>query len=98
MLKYYIALFIIAGIVLFNVYSQDPCNKVSRTEFSSKHPDYKILDSVAGNGTPEFVQCHIYYNKPDIKSVFKDIWQFQNKGNGWEFSEIIVEGEMEPTR
>jgi len=89
MLKYYIALFLIAGAVLFYVFSQDPCSKQVRTDFASKYPDYEILSSGAGEGSPDSVLCHISYQKPDNKLVYKEIWAYQNSGSGWVFSRVL---------
>ena len=91
MLKYYIALFLVAGAALFYVYLQDPCNSKIREDFAGKYPDYKILSSGAGEGTPDKVMCHVSYHKPDNKQVFKDIWIYVNSGNCWEFSRILEE-------
>ena len=89
MAKYYIALFLIMGAVLFYIFLEDPCNNILRADFSEKFPDYKILDSVSGEGSPDNVQCHIYYEKPDSKQVYKDTWSYRNSESGWRFSEVI---------
>jgi len=89
MWKFYLLLFAIMGSVLFYVYVEDPCNQQIRTEFSSKYPDYKILDSISGEGTPENVLCHIYYEKPDSEEIYKDIWSYKNSESGWQMSGII---------
>jgi hypothetical protein len=89
MLKYYIVLFLIAGAVLFYVFSQDPCSNLVRTDFSNKYPDYKILSSGAGEGTPDSVLCHVSYQKPGSNQVYKDVWAYQNSGSGWVFSRIL---------
>ncbi len=95
MIKYYAALFLITVVILYNVYSHDPCIKRLRTEFSSKYPDYRILE-VVGQGSPEEVQCHIQYTKPGNQQTYKDVWVYQNTGNGWEFSKILASEELEP--
>jgi len=98
MLKYYIFLFLIAAGALFYVFLEDPCNKMLRTDFSNKHPAYKILNSGAGEGSPDGVQCHIFYEKPDSDQVYEDIWIYKNTGNGWSFSGVLEtrEGERTP--
>ena len=89
MLKYYIALFLVAGLVLFYIFITDPCNSQIRTDFSNKYPDYEILFSGAGEGSTDIVQCHISYQKPDSKQIYEDVWLYQDSGNGWEFSKIL---------
>ena len=97
MLKYYIVLFLIAGGVLFYVFSQDPCNTLVKTDFANKYPGYKILSSGAGEGSPDSVLCHISYQKPDGKQVYKDVWAYQNSDSGWRFSRILGGNESEQT-
>ena len=67
MAKYYFILILIMGAVLFYIFLQDPCNELMRMDFSEKHPSYKILDSGSGEGSPDNVHCHLYYQKPDSK-------------------------------
>jgi len=95
MAKYYILLFLIAGIVLFYIYSTDPCNEKLRMDFSNEHPDYKILDSGSGEGSVDNVHCHIYYLKPDSDQIYEDIWLYQNSDDGWNFSRILETRERE---
>ncbi|MBW2289414.1 MAG: hypothetical protein JRG90_16530 [Deltaproteobacteria bacterium] len=97
MLKYYIFLFLIVGIGLFYVFIKDPCNRQLETDFSNKHPSYKILNSGASEGSPESVRCHISYRKPDSEQIYEDIWLYQDSGRGWEFSRILVTGKTEQT-
>jgi len=96
MAKYYFLLVLIMGSVLYFVYSEDPCYKNSRADFSRQFPDYKILDSGSTEGSPQSVQCHIRYSKPDNKIVYKDIWLYENQGDGWSFSKILVKEEQLP--
>ena len=95
MAKYYFLLLMIVGIVLYNIYVQDPCNNLLRTDFSNKYPDYKILDSSSGEGSPDDVQCHIYYKKPDSQDVYKDTWLYINTSEGWNFSRVIATGKID---
>jgi hypothetical protein len=96
MAKYYLVLFIIMGIVLFNIFIKDPCNNLIRADFVNKYPGYEILDSVSGEGSPESVQCTVYYEKPDSKDVYKDIWVYRNSSDGWNFSNILFTGRIDP--
>jgi len=94
MLKYYIALFLVVGIVLYYVYITDPCNRQIRADFSSRYPDYEILFSGAGEESTGSVpagsvQCHITYEKPDSNQIHEDIWLYENFGSGWTFSTIL---------
>jgi len=95
MFKYYIALFLGIGIVLYYIFLQDPCYKQFTADFTSKYPDYEILfsgagkDAVAGEESAGNVHCHVSYQKPDSKQVYEDIWLYQDSGSGWEFSEIL---------
>jgi len=89
MAKYYFVLVLIMGAVLFYIFLQDPCNEMLRADFSNKYPGYKILDSGAGEGSPDEVQCHIYYQKPDSEQVYEDIWSYRNSGSGWSFSSVL---------
>jgi hypothetical protein len=89
MRKYYFILVLAIGAALFYVFLQDPCNNMLRADFSNKYPDYKMLDSGSGEGSPESVQCHIYYSKPDSKQVYEDIWLYQDSGSGWKLSKVL---------
>ena len=89
MAKYYIALFLIAGAALYYVFLQDPCSQQLKADFSGKYPDYEIMVTGASEGSPNSVQCHVTYQKPDSDKVFEDVWLYQNLGNGWEFSRIL---------
>lgn len=89
MLKYYVILFLLFGGALYYVFLQDPCNRQLRADFSAKYPDYEILDSAAGDGSPDTVQCHIYYNKPGDRQIYRDTWLYRNQGGGWTFSNIL---------
>ncbi len=89
MAKYYIALFLIAGAALYYVFLQDPCSQLMKAEFSGKYPDYEIMFTGATEGTPDSVQCHVTYEKPDSKRVYEDVWLYENRGNGWAFSRIL---------
>ena len=97
MSKYYILLFLIFGIVLFYIFLEDPCNQILREDFSNKYPSYKILDSGSGEGSPDNVHCHIYYQKPDSEQVYEDIWVYQDLDSGWRFSGIIETRKREQT-
>jgi hypothetical protein len=96
MAKYYLILIVIMGIVLFNVFTKDPCNSLLRADFSNKYPDYEVLDAVSGEGSPESVQCTVYYEKTDSKDVYKDIWVYRNSSDGWKFSNILFTGRIDP--
>jgi len=89
MWKYYIGLFLIAGIALYFVFITDPCNSQLGKDFSDKYPDYEVLYSGAGDGSPDSVQCHITYKKPDSDQVYEDVWLYLNAGSGWGFSKIL---------
>ena len=97
MLKYYVALFLIMGMALFYAFITDPCNRQLRTEFSNKHPSYKILNSGASEGSPETVRCRISYQEPDSEQIYEDIWLYRDSGGGWEFSRILETSKMEQT-
>ena len=64
MAKYYIALFLIFGAVLYWVFLQDPCGQQVKADFSARYPDYEIDVTGATDGSPESVQCHVTYQKP----------------------------------
>jgi len=87
--KYYVALFLIAGIVLFYVFRQDPCNELLRTDFADKYPDYTLLSSGADEGSPDSVHCQISYRRPDSEQVHEETWLYQNQGSGWSFSRLL---------
>ena len=89
MLKYYVFMFLILGVALFYVFIKDPCNQQLKTDFSNRHPSYKILNTGASEGSPESVRCHISYRKIDHEQVYEDIWLYQDSGSGWEFSRIV---------
>ena len=89
MLKYYIALFLIAGIALYYVFITDPCNRQLRADFSSKYPGYEVLFAGSGEASTNSVQCHITYEKPDSEQIYEDIWLYQNSGSDWTFSTIL---------
>lgn len=89
MLKYYIALFLVAAGVLYYVFLQDPCSQLVKTEFSAKYPDYEIMFTGATDGSPESVHCHITYENPENRQVYEDVWLYLNQGNGWVFSRIL---------
>jgi hypothetical protein len=95
MTKYYLILLVIAGGFLFYVFRQDPCNQMLRADFSDRNPDYEILDTGAIEGSPDSVSCHIYYEKPDSKQVYEEIWLYQNSDDGWKFSRILQSGASE---
>lgn len=95
--KYYLILVLAMGAVLYYIFLQDPCNNILRTDFSNKYPDYKILDSGSGEGSPESVQCHIYYRKPESEQVYEDIWLYQDSGSGWKLSEVLATKKVEQT-
>ena len=89
MAKYYVLLFLIVGLALYYVYLEEPCHKLSRTDFSNKHPSYKILNSGAKEGSPESVQCHISYQKPDSEQTHEEVWVYESTGSGWKFSRVL---------
>ncbi len=97
MMKYYVLLFIAAGLILYYIFLQDPCNSVLRQDFSAEHPDYKILSSGAREGSPETVRCFISYRKPASKQTYEDIWLYQDTGNGWNFARVVETREIEET-
>ncbi len=97
MLKYYIFLFLIAGAALVYIYREDPCNRKLRIDFSTRYPDYELLDTGPGEGGSagagaftggENVYCYIQYKKPDSEQTYEDIWLYQDSGSSWNFSEI----------
>jgi hypothetical protein len=98
MWKYWTLLVVIAGVGLFYVYRADPCNRLARMEFSARYPSFKLLDTAAEEGSPETVRCRITYRKPDSKQMHEDVWLYQNRANGWEFSRIIESRPQEQAR
>jgi hypothetical protein len=97
MLKYYAFLALIVAIALYYVFIRDPCNQLLSTDFSNRHPSYKILSSGASEGSPESVRCHISYRKPDSEQIHEDIWLYQYSKRGWQFAKIIGTRELGPT-
>jgi hypothetical protein len=93
--KYYLLLLLMLGAAFVYIFLQDPCNSLVRSDFSAKYPDYKIVDSTAQNGSPDSVHCYVFYQKPDSKDIFKDIWLYANSSQGWSFSKVIAEGQPE---
>jgi len=102
MLKYYIVLFLIAGVVLFYSYRADPCNVKFKTDFVNRYPGYQILNSGAGEEDSDRlravaggrgIHCHIYYQKPDNEQVYEDIWLYEELSSGWNFSRIVATNE-----
>lgn len=89
MLKYYIALFLVAGIALYYIFSTDPCSGQLRKDFSARYPDFELLYSGAGESSKVSVQCHMAYEKPDSKQIYEDVWLYQNSDSGWAFSKIL---------
>ncbi len=89
MAKYYVFLFLVMAAVLYYIYIEDPCNRTLRLDFSSKYPDYAILDSGAGEVSTGNVRCHITYRKPDSDQVYEDVWLYKDIGDGWVFSKIV---------
>ncbi len=96
MAKYYALLFLAVGIVLYYIFIQDPCSNKIKTDFSRKYPDYKILNSGAGQTSLDNVNCHIHYRKPDSNQVYEDVWLYQKSGNEWSFSKILRTIRKEP--
>ncbi len=92
MLKYYLLGFAVVAIALFYAYLADPCNKLVRMEFASRHPEYQILDSEAYQGSRETVRCRISYRKPDSEEVYREIWLYINGTEGWQFSRVLESG------
>ena len=96
-MKYYLLMLLVVGIALSFVYIKDPCHQQLRADFSSRYPDFEILESGASEGSPESVRCHISYKKPNSDGVFEDIWLYQDSGKGWQFSKIVKTLEKEST-
>jgi hypothetical protein len=89
MAKYYVLLFLAFAFVLLYVFLQDPCGSQLRADFSDRYPDYEILSSGAGINSEESVQCHVRYQKPGTAQAYEDVWLFENRGDGWIFSQIL---------
>jgi len=89
MAKYYIILFMVMGAVLYYIFLEDPCNNMVRADFAEKNPDYKILNSGAGEGTPDNVQCQIYYQKPGSDEIYKEVLLYQKVGSDWSLSGVL---------
>jgi len=94
MSKYYLLMFLVMGIALYYAFIRDPCNRQVRTDFSSKHPSYEIVDSRPSEGSPESVRCNISYREPDSDQVYRDTWLYIFSKKGWEFSKVL-EARME---
>jgi hypothetical protein len=92
MWKYWVLMFVVLVAVLFYTYVADPCNRLLRTDFSAKYPDYVILDSGARTGSPESVHCQISYRKPGDARVYEDVWVYQYQGTAWQFSKVVETG------
>ena len=95
MTKYYIALFLLAGAVLYWVFIQDPCGQLVKKDFAARYPEYEIVFTGATDGSPESVHCHITYEKPGSKTVYEDVWLYLNQSDGWEFSRIVTTEEKD---
>jgi len=98
MAKYYFILVLIMGAVLYYIFLEDPCNNMVRADFSTKNPDYEILNSGAGEGTPDNVQCHIHYQKPDSEEIYEEVWLYQKVGSDWSLSGVLETPKTEPGR
>jgi hypothetical protein len=90
MAKYYFILILVMGALLFYVFQNDPCSQSIRADFSRQYPGYTILNSGSREGSPEEVQCHVRYQKPDGDQVYEDIWLYQNTASGWVFSSALT--------
>tara|TARA_B100000315_G_scaffold104302_1_gene95560 strand:- start:155 stop:463 length:309 start_codon:yes stop_codon:yes gene_type:complete len=96
MSKYYLFLFLIVGMALFYIYSQDPCNEQFRADFSNRYPAYEILSfgHEEGSGAVDTVargtglECHIYYKKPDSDQTHEDVWLYRDQGGGSNYSYV----------
>ena len=86
------------GAVLYYIFLEDPCNNMVRADFSTKNPDYEILNSGAGEGTPDNVQCHIHYQKPDSEEIYEEVWLYQKVGSDWSLSGVLETPKTEPGR
>ena len=98
MAKYYFILVLIMGAVLYYIFLEDPCNNMVRADFSAKNPGYEILNSGAGEGTPDNVQCHIHYQKPDSEEIYEEVWLYQKVGSDWSLSGVLETPKTEPGR
>lgn len=97
MTKYYILLFLVMGAVLYYIFQVDPCNTNLRADFAKEYPGYKILDSGSREGSPEEVQCHIRYQKPDSEQLYEDVWLYRNSERGWIVSSVLTTGKVVQT-
>ncbi|MCP3985388.1 MAG: hypothetical protein GY723_13445 [bacterium] len=97
MSKYYVLMFLIMGIALLYAFLEDPCNRQLRADFSREHPSFEILDSGASEGSPESVRCHISYREPENEQVYKDVWVYQNTGDGWTFFKVAEARQTDQT-
>ena len=95
MMKYYVIMFLVAGVALYYVFLQDPCHKKVSEDFASKYPGYVVLSSTASDGSPQSVRCNISYRNPDSEQTYEDVWLYENSNEGWKFSEIIESGQAE---
>jgi hypothetical protein len=97
MVKMYFLASLAAGMVLFYVFLQDPCNQPLRAEFSDRYPRHRLLSAGAGEGSPDRVQCHISYQGPDGEQTYEDIWLYENSESGWNFSRVLQTSKLEQT-
>ena len=97
MWKYFVLLFLVLGIAFYYTYVSDPCESQIRTEFSSRHPSYEVLDSGAKEGSPESVRCRISYRKPGNEQTHEEIWLYLNSDTGWKFSRALEAPKREQT-
>ena len=88
MLKYYIAMFLIMGGILFYIFLQDPCTEQFTADFSNKYPSYKVLDSRSEDGTPTSVQCRVLYQKPGSDKSYEEVWLYEKLGSEWQLSYV----------
>jgi len=88
-LKYYLRAFAVVAIALLYAYVSDPCNKLVRMEFASRHPAYEIVDAEPDQGSPERVHCRISYRKPGSEEIHQDVWLYIHGEEGWEFSRVV---------
>jgi hypothetical protein len=98
MAKYYFILALIMGAVLYYIFLEDPCNNMVRADFSEKHPGYEILGSRAGEGTPDKVQCHIHFQKPDSEEIYEEVWLYQKVGSDWSLAGVLETQKTEQGR
>jgi hypothetical protein len=83
MAKYYLLAIAVVGLALYYAYNTDPCNRLVRTDFASRHPDYQIIDSDPEQGSPESVRCRIVYRKPDSDQPQEAVWLYKHEKKGW---------------